>query len=239
MLIILTLTVTANASPRLYDGADLLSAEEEATLLLQLDDLSYKNGFDIAVVTSPDLMGYYSAESAATEYYEANYGKDGVLLFLSMAERDWYVVTAGTCIDSISYEETEYLSEQFLPQLSDGDYYGAFTEFATEAVWLSETDMYPEDTSYHLFGNIVIGLIVGFVVAFIVTGIMKGQLKSVNNQTRADQYTKHGSMQVTLSRDTFLYRNVTKTKKQSQSSSGSANHSSSSGRSYGGRGGKF
>lgn len=237
---LLALNATAYGSPLLYDGADLLTSTEEESLLSYLDELSLQYGIDVAVVTSEDTMGYYDAETAATEYYENNYGLDGVLLLISMEYRDWYVLTAGDCITAIPDDELDYLSEQFVPQLGDGNYYGAFTAFAENAVWLLENDLYAEaDAEYNILKHVVIGLVLGLIVALIVTGIMRAQLKSVKSQVHADEYTDRGSMNVTISHDTFLYRNVTKTRRSNNSSGSSGNHRSSSGRSYGGRGGKF
>ena len=92
------------------------------------------------------------------------------------------------------------------------------------------------DEKFNIFGSIIISLVVGAVIALIVTLIMKGQLKSVRYQSAASNYLKAGSMKVTLSREFFLYRNVSKIKKADNNSGGSSTHVSSSGRSHGGGG---
>ena len=74
----------------------------------------------------------------------------------------------------------------------------------------------------------------GFLVGWIVSAVLKGQLKSVRKQDRANNYLKPGSLQLTVSNDFFLYRNVTQSKKESKSSS-----SGSSGSSRSTGGGKF
>ena len=87
---------------------------------------------------------------------------------------------------------------------------------------------------------IPIALVIGFVLAKIVVGVMKGQLKTVRYQAAADSYVKSGSMDITESRDMFLYHTVTRTEKpENDSSSGSSTHTSSSGTTHGGGGGKF
>ena len=70
---------------------------------------------------------------------------------------------------------------------------------------------------------------------------MNGKLKSVKFQTAADNYVKEGSMNITESRDLFLYRTVTSVAKpkNDDSSSDGGFHSSSSGTSHGGSGGHF
>jgi len=57
----------------------------------------------------------------------------------------------------------------------------------------------------------------------------------------AEDYLTEGTYRLTRSQDLFLYSNLTKTPRpqQNTSGSGSGTHRSSSGRSHGGRGGKF
>lgn len=85
---------------------------------------------------------------------------------------------------------------------------------------------------------IFISIGVGVILAFIIVGRMKAQLKTVRFQAAAGNYVKDGSMNVTESRDLFLYHTVTKTAKE-KSSSGSSTHTSSSGRTHDGGGTKF
>ena len=86
--------------------------------------------------------------------------------------------------------------------------------------------------------NLVIALVIGLVVGWIVTAVMKGQLKTVRQQVRADAYITADSLQLTHSRDIFLYTHIDRREKPKQSS-GSSTHTSSSGASHGGGGGKF
>ena len=87
----------------------------------------------------------------------------------------------------------------------------------------------------------VIALVAGLLIAAIYTASLKGQLKSVQAQRAAASYVKNGSLNVTNSRDFFLYRHVSRTEKSSSSDSrsGSGTHTSSSGATHGGGGGKF
>ena len=61
--------------------------------------------------------------------------------------------------------------------------------------------------------TILICLGIGLLVAFIVTAVMKGQLKTVHHNDSAADYVRPGSMQVDISTEQFLYRNVTRTPK--------------------------
>ena len=83
---------------------------------------------------------------------------------------------------------------------------------------------------------------VGIGLAMFIVGRMKAQLKTVRFQAAAGDYMKSGSLNITESRDTFLYNTVTRTEipKDDDSSSGeSSTHTSSSGSTHGGGGGSF
>ena len=84
---------------------------------------------------------------------------------------------------------------------------------------------------------------IGLVLAWVVVGVMKSQLHSVAFQENAASYVREGSMNLTNSRELFLYRDVNRTEhveaKDSDSSGGSSTHTSSSGTTHGGGGGSF
>ena len=62
------------------------------------------------------------------------------------------------------------------------------------------------------------------------------KMKTAEENDYAANYVKPGSMKLSVSRDLFLYSRITKTERP-KSSSGT--HTSSSGRTHGGRGGSF
>ena len=120
--------------PLLVDDADLLSDGEEATLLSLLEQKSAAVQADIAVVTVEDTDGA-DVPTFAMDYYDYNgYGQgtdnDGVLLLISMAERDFYITTTGFCIEAITDYGLEKIEGDFLPALSAGSYLSAFRTFA-------------------------------------------------------------------------------------------------------------
>lgn len=248
LLITLSFAVPAFAEsmPRLVDQADLLSAAEESNLLSKLDTISNRQGMDVIVVTTDTLDGK-SPMAYADDFYDYNgYAEDGILLLVSMEDSDWWISTAGYGITAFTDAEIEYLGDLFVPYLSDGDYVAAFEtyadhcdEFITQAKSGNPYDTHnlPKEP-FDFLTTLVICFVMGLVIAFIVTAVMKGQLKSVRAQAGASGYVKNGSMNVTHRQDLFLYRDVKRTPKPKESS-GSRTHTSSSGRSHGGGGGKF
>ncbi len=57
-------------------------------------------------------------------------------------------------------------------------------------------------------GAVVIGAIIGILIAVFVMLGHKSKLKSVHMQHAAANYIKQGSMQVTSSREIYLYKKV-------------------------------
>lgn len=257
LLITLSLCVTVSADeilserlqPRLVDGADILTDSEEAQLLSKLDKASEELQFDIAIATSYGLSDYI--RDVADDYYDYNgfgFGPDadGCVLLVDMEGRDWWISTCGYGITALTDAGIEYIGDQFESDLSNGYYYDGFETYVTlvEDFVIQSRTGEPYDSGnlpkepYNWFFGIVVSLGVGFVIALIAVLVMKGQLKSVKRQAAAHDYLVPGSMNVTTSRDIFLYRNVTRRAKPKESS-GSSTHTSSSGRSHGGGGGSF
>lgn len=237
---------------RLVDNGDLLTAEEEATLLENLNEISERQQFDIAIVTAEGLEGK-TAEAYADDWYDYNgYGisenRDGLLLLISMENRDWWVSTCGFGITAVTDAGREYISEKFLPHLSDGNYYDAFMIFADlcdDFVTQAKTGE-PYDVGNLPKGKvssewILIDLVIGLLLGKVVTKKQASKLKSVRKQRTAGNYVVPGSQMITYHADNFVNRVVTQrtVNRDSSSSGGSRTHTSSSGTTHGGGGGKF
>ena len=234
------------ADSRVVDDASLLTGGEAQRLEMLLDEISLRQNVDIVVVTTESTDGKSPMEYADDFFDYHDYAKDGVLLLVSMEEHDWWVSTTGYGITAITDAGLEYISDRFVPELSDGDYYDAFVSFAEDCdqfITQARTAA-PYDNSnlpkepFDFSFSLIISLVVGLVVALIVTSCMRGQLKSVRFKAQADDYITPGSMQVTHSRDLFLYTHLDRREKP-KSTSGSSTHMSSSGSFHGGGGGKF
>lgn len=270
--------------PRLVDDAYLLSEYEAEMLLEKLDEISEQERVDVVVVTVNSLDGKTSTEYADDFYDYNGYGMgdndDGILLLVSMGDRDLATSTHGSAINIFSDYTQEYIIDQFIEDLGAGNYSIAFNTFAdlcrdyivqSKTVYTDEPDK--PDTSGDYAGDYDDGLtregglfrtiralfiravymfpsymtlvviLMGAIIAFIITGIMRSKLKSVRMQSSASNYVINNSLNITDSRDSFLYSSISKVKIQkpssSSSSGGSSTHRSSSGRSHGGTSRKF
>lgn len=243
LCIAVSATIPGEPAESLKDGANLLSDSEKAKLSSKLKDYTEKHDVQIAIVTIDGLDGEDAKDVADALYDKYSFGvgeeRNGVMLLISVDEelgedgRDYAVRIYGdTALDAIGDSEYESIMDEVLPSLRSDNFYTAFVAFADECEYYinGEINGFPFDYGKKL----VISLIIGLVVALIATSVMKGKLKSVRFQSAASNYVKDGSMNVTVSRDFFLYRNITRTAKPKDNSS-SSGRSSGGGRTYSGK----
>lgn len=234
------------------DNADLIDNDDK--LSEKLVKIGKKYDMHVAVVTV-DKLGDKTAEEFADDFFDRYFGNDGIILVLSMEYRDWAISTKGKGIRAFTDYGCDYIFEQMKSKLAENDFEDAFDIFAEqcEAFLKQAENGKPYDinnkvknsTDYLIIA--VIAFVCGVLAAFIVTSIMKNQLKSVGFQRNADSYIENSSVRVTQSHDMFLYKTLSKTKRESNNSSsnsssrggGSSTHVSSSGSTHGGRSGKF
>ncbi len=230
--------------PNFIDDANLISDDEE--LAERLEDISYKYDTDVVIVTVDSLDGK-SATAFADDFYDYNnYSGDGILFLISIEHRDWAISTTGYGIKAFTDYGCDYIFNSMKSELADDDFEDAFYTFADQCEKFLEQaeNGKPYDvnnrikTSEDLLIVLAVAVVIGLIAALITTLIMKSQLNSVNFQTNANSYIKNGSIRITRSQDIYLYKTVTKTKRESNSG-GSSTHRGSSGTSHGGSSGKF
>ncbi len=265
----LLLTAAVNASsPKVVDGADLLTSSEEATLEETAEKL-YGRGYDICLLTMNGGYGGKSVSDYADDYYEDNgYGvgskRTGVLFLINMTERDMYISTAGDCIYAFTdYGITELLDE-LAPYFSDGDYFEGFSRFLAEAEryvdayengdpvdapsgsydggYITPGDkVYYDDTD--VLDTLPVCLVLGFVISLIVMLFVRRSMNTARISNDASHAIKAGGFELTRSHDRFLYSRTRRIPRDTDSggsrSGGSSSHRSSGGISHGGGGRKF
>ena len=241
----------------LVDDADLLADWEEESLLQKLEEISEKEQMDVAVVTVNSLDGK-SPEAYADDYYDYNgYGqgenRDGVLLLISMADRDWQITTTGFGITAVNDAAIELIEDRMLSDLSDGDYYDAFSSYASTVGDVAEMarngepytggSMSSLSTGQRVGGAAVAGIIIGCIAGMIGTSVQKKNLKRVRRQHGANAYIYGDASNLSVSDDRFIRRNVVRTRIQKDDNrgggGGSMTHFGGSGTMHGGGGGKF
>lgn len=214
-----------------YDDADLLTAAEESALTARLDALShtYNAQIVIATIAATDGTDVDTYLEAVYDTMGFGYGEnhDGVLLLVCMDPREYRILSNGFAGSAIDPDDIGCIGDLIVSDLSDGNYADAFETFAEECQYYLDGHIngFPFDAGTTLLTCLIVGLIIGLIVALV----LKGQLKSVRTQDRATVYVKPGSMQVTVLSDLYLYRNVTRVKKESNNSSSGGGSSRSIG----------
>lgn len=236
---------------RFQNPDEILSGDEAEQLNEQLDEISHNQNFDVTAALVDSLSGESVEAYADNLYDDCDFGygdeRDGVLLLVSLEDHDWYISTCGYGITVFTDAGIRYIGEQIRPQLTDGDYLGAFENYIELCDdFIDQANIGEAYDTDHMpkkpLSAIWLGLsfAAGLGAALLAVGSMKSQLKSVGMQREARDYIRPGSLQVTSGGDYFLYRTIHRTEKpKPKSSGGSSTHTSSSGRTHGGGGGKF
>ena len=251
LLLLPVLCLSAQAgTPRLVDNAELLSSAEKALLLKKLDAASDEYGFDFVIVTVNSLEGR-TEKSFADSYYDQNgFRPDGIVLLIDMGTRAYYESTSG---DGIAYFDDYYydLEDEFTDALSYGDYAAAFSGFLRKA-----EDIVKEGRELARYSEMPVGEKIRYrithlpawvfvvsiggalLVAIIMTVRERRKLDSVAMQKNATGYVQ-GGLDLTQSKDIFLYSTVTKVKISSNSGGGRSFGGGHSSGGHGGHGGHF
>ena len=230
----------ADDTVRYYDEIGLLSEPEADMLEADLDAVSESAGVDVVIAVFDDMYnsGYTDIQSFADDFYDrSGFSPNGIALVISMADRDYQVTTAGSCIETFTDDAIYYLEDRFLQPLSSGDYYTSFSIFAAEVSSVldggydaelynalnndynsdygyydgygyNEKDFQSSPAGFNWITHILISLAIGIIVALIVVSSMKSKLKSVAAQHGAANYAVSGSPEITGQNEVFLYSKV-------------------------------
>ena len=248
-LISLSLILPAYANfqnPSIVDEAGYLMQSELAGLSEELDEVRRKYNFEVAIYTESDMTSATAEESADDIYDYQGYGAgendDGIMLYICSDTREYHFTTHGKGREYFNSNGLKYLESKVLPYLIEDDYYEAFEayiETSEELLEMAKSGKPYNEKQYstkYLIGVIVVCLIAPLLIAYFMMKKKLKKMKTAVSNDYAANYMKQGSMRIDTSRDLFLYSRITKTEKPK---SDSGTHTSSSGRTHGGRGGSF
>lgn len=265
---------TAAAFPYVLDNAGLLRDSQREALEQKAAALSEQHQCSLYIVTVEDHTQYdydvYEAAKGIFQYYDLGWGeeKNGVILLLSMGERDYAFAGHGDRGETICSEASSWLIEdKFLDNFRNDDWYGGFEDFLdacdTQLTTLENggdvsegADIItgPDGLDYHSYNDpyqntgrslmprLLVVIFVPLVVALVVCLIFKGQMKTAKLATRADAYLVPHSMNLRIRDDVFTHRTESRTLIESDSGSrggGGGGSSFHSGGGFSGRSGKF
>ena len=205
-----------------WDIAGLLS-EDQAE---ELDGIAfaaaeeYKCGIYMVIVNDFSEYSSTSAYDAATAIYDRldiGYGgdRDGVMLFLSMNDRDYALIAHGA-VGNAAFTDygKEKLEEKFLDDFADNDFYQGFKDYIgeSEKYLKAEAAGTPVDVSGSsegggFFGGIL-KLFGGLIASAAATLGLSKTMKSVSTASNADHYKVQGSFDLREQQDRYLRRSV-------------------------------
>ena len=229
--------------------AGLLTQEEYDTLTASAMAVADQYGCGVYVVTVDDMADYIDPDAvtetgetgmaAFTEYawdalgLAASHDSNGIMLALSMAERDFQMLAHGDTANAAFTDYGKYImQDEFLDNFREDDWYGGFADYIAACGRYLEAnangapiDVEPSDETEEeyeplSFGDKLFfaalmafrfGLPLGLIVAFIVCAVYKRQLKSVRRATEAARYTVSGGAEITAREDRFTHTTEVRT----------------------------
>lgn len=239
LLCLSTTALASNDLPSIIDEAGLSTQTQALSLETQAKSLQRTQGFDIVILTVQSTQGRTPRQYAESYYDRQGYADDGILLLISMEERDWYICTTGKCQDIFTSYGIDQLGESIVSYLSEEDYFYGFQIFLSKIpVYCDAYDRgEPIDRTLGI-SHVLIALCIGAAIGGITIAIMRSAMNTAKAKPSATEYVKQGSFRPYGNFDMYLYSRITKRRRQS-SSSGSHGGGGGGGRSHGGGGGKF
>lgn len=226
-----------------YDEADLLTPAEEAELSALAGRLGAERETSYLVIALNGTGGKDIVEYVQDFYDEQAPGYDRphgntAILTIDMQSRDVYLAgfkQAETYLDS---GRLDSIRNRITPKLSEGDYYGAFTQYVKLAhnYMGYEPGVNPNNPLFRWWFQLGAAV----VVAGVITGLMayrSGGRVTVNAQT----YINREQSKVLSRSDRFLHQTITKRKipKNNSGGGGGGGGMTRGGHSHSGSRGKF
>lgn len=144
LLLCFMLPFSAFAEPfRVYDNADLFTAEEEITLENAIKKYRWETKTDFAILTTDDFLGENNQLVIAGEFYGAmGFGvaenKDGMLFYIDMKMRAPAISTCGSVIRLMTDKKLDRVFDAVAPLLAEGKYAEAMLTAIQEATKIHE-----------------------------------------------------------------------------------------------------
>ena len=241
LMLLLGLSVSASAyeSAHVFDYAGLLTESEACALEARCQEAEDTYGCGVYIVTVDDYSLYYDAgsiENFSESFfldYELGTGEDqnGILLALSMAERDYDLCAHGATGHRAftDYGKGVLAERYFLRAFGENDWYTGFDRYADGCAEFLELDAqgapFDQATDPERLEDIrvlkwIAVILVPLLTASIVCLVMKGKMKTARKQTHADAYIPRDGVRLTRQDDVYLTTTQTRVKIETQKSGG-------------------
>ena len=225
------------------DDAGILTDAEIQKLEQEAKAVSQKHDFGVYLITVEDFSAFtnssdiFDGATALYKKYDLGVGAErkGVLLLLSMDDRDFSLVTYSDYGNYVFDQSTrEEMTDAFLDDFGYDDWYAGFADYIAECDTVLEGG--PGKVQSGIALRIGMIFLIPLIVAFIVITILGNKMRSVARAVEAAEYAD-GGLELTDSYDQFTHATEVR-RKRKEESSGSGTRSKSSG-GFGGTSGKF
>ena len=216
------------SAERVFDNADLLTADQKARLERSIEELASKYKFELMILTVSSI-GNADSIDYSWDFLDRMglYGRtwDGCILLQSVRGRDYAFTASGRGDKILNGTAYNKLEDDVLVYLKQDDYYRAYETYIS--VWEQFLILESKGRSYNFFEHynfyILIGTwVVSLLIAFLIVGVWAKKMNTALPKHEADAYVVNGSIIYTKQNDRYLYSTVIKTKNASSSSGGSS-----------------
>ncbi|MDL2236401.1 TPM domain-containing protein [Christensenellaceae bacterium OttesenSCG-928-K19] len=245
----------ASAGERVFDNAQLFTAEEREALQSMIDAHVDEYDMDVVVLTISDNEGK-STRAYADDFYDDygfGYGDDdaGVLFLIDMDSREIYISTAGRMIDILNDARIEELLDIQYEYVSMGKYYDAMDAAIVQTAAFIDAGPVPgqyrrDEGRYLEPWWIAVSIAIGVGTAAIVVAVINSRYKKEFKPVPYD-FKNESKLSLSLKTDDFINKHVDRRYNPPPPTNsgggsfggGSTTHTSSSGSSHGGGGRSF
>ncbi len=233
----------SNGKNYVDDQDNILSDNTEIKLEKELSQLSQQYGCDIVIVTFKNFNDHDFMSFVNDYYDQRGFDSDGIIYAVSSEYGYAQVNTHGTIQNSITNYGTDYLIDELLPILSDGNYDKAALKFVNLSEQFLKQAVNGSPYSYDnkivtinqkLF-YLVISVVVSLIIAWFILNSMKNAMNTARAVDTAHDFVDKNNIITNNNSDTFLYSTLTRVPIPKKSSSGGGG----GGGSRGGSGGRF
>ncbi len=232
------LPVKAAGFDMVSDGAGLLTDVEKYELNQLAMDITAMHKCEVRIMIVEDMGGDEAIAFASSVYQENGYGygaeKSGLMLLLSMEERDYAIIAYGYGNTAFTDHGKDILADSYLlPLLGKNQYYAGFLAYLNKTAEFLEmagkgtpfdidTDSrLAEENAKGSFGvRLAATIFVPLLIAGIICLIFLRQMKTAVRQRTANAYIPEGGVNLTMRVDQFLYRTETRMRIETKSSGG-------------------
>ena len=231
MMVFLLLSVlpASAAEQRVFDNADLLTAEEEQNLQQFCEDAKEEYDIDFAYLTTKDTEGLSTREYGAQFYIEQNLGVgedySGAIFVLDMGEREGQLVTCGEAMEMITDADADAIWDEISSYFSNGDYYGGMEQLWWDVDSLCadyqtygaegrpKSDAFFSESPVSSGGGIAMIVLLAAAFSAVIAGVsvmsMRKACKNVHPFTDGRAYLKENGCHLRTNQDTFANTHTT------------------------------